>query len=829
MTESTAVRQLSGVHAGPGPDDVLDGVDLRIDPGERVAIIGANRSGKSTLAKVLAGTLEPSAGDVAGVGIAAAAGGIDDDDVDGERTLAERIARGEKDTGAVHRALEAVGLSAALAHRSLSDLSGAERYLVGVAAAMARATDLLIVDDAAALLDATSTRRLMSALADFRGALVVLSSDVRLAADLCPRVVLLSSGRVVADGLASDILTDPELLASAGVSLAASTSPSWLRRRSRRSIDARVTSRNRLAAGWAARQVEPDRIADEIAERIEQAFVAFHTEFQGMTRRASRRFAQREWGEHQRDAYDRLQLHRRCVEACVAAVQPLVADMDEPARRSVWVQARHRFAQDIAWRPDSELAETFFNSVSRRVFTMVGVDDDLEFRWFGGIVLPLVDPGQGEVATFRRRGTTTQLVAAVLASFELRGSWRDLERDAALVGHAIDRHLADAWESAMPVEVDMLRPVFYRNKGAYLVGRIRHLNRVSPLVLPLRSTDEGIVVDAVLLTENLTSRIFGFTRSYFHVDTEEPAAVIAFVKSLIPQKPVAELYTALGHNQHGKTQLFRGLYRHLQHSTDRFELARGVKGLVMTVFTLPSFDVVFKVIKDTFPPSKRTSRDQVMDKYRLVFAHDRVGRMVDAQAFENLSFPKNRFSEDLLEELALTASRSVEIGPTDVVIKHLYTERRVYPLDLYLSEMPEPQVRDAALDYGRAIKDLAAANIFPGDLFTKNFGVTRHGAVVFYDYDELAVLADCNFRALPEARDYDDELSADPWFPIGVDDVFPEEFAKFFRLPASVRNEFHLIHGDLCGVDFWQAMQHEHAAAEVPEFFPYPAEVRLPL
>lgn len=818
-----AVCELHGVHAGDG--EVLDGVDLRVMAGERLAVIGANRSGKSTLAGVIAGTKAPSAGTVERAGSVQL---VDARSGPGDGFVVEVIGGGGRDTGSVHRALEAVGLSANLAHQRAEELSGSERYLVALAAALTRSPELLLIDDAGAALDASSTRRLVAALGDYRGSLVVLSSDVRLAADLCSRVVLLSRGRIVADGPSSELLTDPELLGANGLQLPASTSPSWLRRRSRRSVDARVTSRTRLAATWASREVQADQVPAEVAERIEQAFVAFHTEFQGMTRRAARRFGQREWGEHQRDAHDRLQLHRRSVEACVAAVAPLVADLDEPAGRSAWVEARHRFAQDIAWRPDSELAETFFNSVSRRVFTMVGVDDDLEFRWFGGIILPLVDPGQGEVATFRRRGTTTQLVASVLNSFELKGSWRDLERDAALVGHAIDRHLADAWESAMPVEVDMLRPVFYRNKGAYLVGRIRHLNRVSPLVLPLRSTEEGIVVDAVLLTENLTSRIFGFTRSYFHVDTEEPAAVIAFVKSLVPQKPVAELYTALGHNQHGKTQLFRGLYRHLQHSTDRFELARGVKGLVMTVFTLPSFDVVFKVIKDTFPPSKRTSRDQVMEKYRLVFAHDRVGRMVDAQAFENLSFPKNRFSEDLLEELALTASRSVDIGPTDVIIKHLYTERRVYPLDLYLQEMPEDAVRDAAMDYGRAIKDLAAANIFPGDLFTKNFGVTRHGAVVFYDYDELAVLADCNFRKLPESRDYDDELSADPWFPIGVDDVFPEEFAKFFRLPASARDEFHRTHGDLCGVDFWLQMQSEHAAAEVPEFFPYPAEVRLP-
>ena len=251
------------------------------------------------------------------------------------------------------------------------------------------------------------------------------------------------------------------------------------------------------------------------------------------------------------------------------------------------------------------------------------------------------------------------------------------------------------------------------------------------------------------------------------------------------------------------------------------------RGMVMTVFTLPSFGVVFKVIKDTFPPSKRTSRAQVMEKYRLVFKHDRVGRMVDAQVFENLAFPRDRFTDDLLEELAADASRSVTITDTQVVIDHVYTERRVYPLDLYLREMPQPTARDAAIDYGYAIKDLCKANIFPGDLFTKNFGVTRHGSVVFYDYDELALLSDMNFREIPEAEHYEDEMSDQPWFSIGVDDVFPEEFRTFFKFPEGVRDAFEKRHGDLCEADTWRELQRQHQETPVPEFFPYPDEVRL--
>lgn len=827
MTEP--LLALSGIsHRYPDGAGLLD-LDLEVHAGDRIAVVGANGSGKTTLAGLLSGTITPTSGVISGsctlpddVGSAA------DLRIGDPRRSARQVLIELGVGDDAERAAQAVGLPAEVLDRAVGGLSGGERYRLAVAAQLIRKPPVLVLDAPTATLDARSTEALVSALADHRGALLLLSSDLTLAVEVCRRVVLLDDGAMVAAGEAVDVLTDAELLRQHGIQLPAAISPSWLRRRARRHGGAPAPTRSRLAATWAATGLpeEDTDYGSEIAHRIEQAFEAFHAEFQGITRRAARRFAAREFAQHQADAADRLLLHRRCVESCVSAVKPLLESFGDERQREVWVEARSEYAQSIAWRNDSELAETFFNSVSRRVFTMVGVDDDLEFRWFGGIALPVVDPGQGEVRTFRRRGTTAELVDAVLDSFDLRIGWADRWADAEVVAEAIEQHLSETWESTMPVEIDMLTPVFYRNRGAYLVGRIRHLNRVSPLIVPLRATDDGVRCDAVLLTENLTSRIFGFTRSYFHVDTQEPAAVVAFVKSLIPLKPVAELYTAIGHSAHGKASLFRAIYRHLTNSTDRFQPARGVKGMVMTVFTLPSFGVVFKVIKDTFPPSKRTSKAQVMEKYKLVFKHDRVGRMVDAQIFENLAFPRDRFTDELLDELALEAGRSVTITDSEVIIDHVYTERRVYPLDLYLKEMPTPQARAAAIDYGNAIKDLCAANIFPGDLFTKNFGVTRHGSVVFYDYDELALLEDVNFREIPEATSYEDEMLAEPWFPVGADDVFPEEFRKFFRLPVPVRDAFEDAHGDLCEVETWRRLQRQHVS-DIPEFFPYPTDVRL--
>ena len=732
----------------------LRGVSLRIDTGDRLAILGANGAGKSTLAKVIAGSLEPHSGTISGTCRRP-------DDVSTAldfrlgvpgRTVGDAVAH-ELSSAKVGEVLASVSLDASIADRRLSDISGGERYRLAVAIELARRRPLLVLDAPTSTLDTGSTRALLDGIRRFPGAVVVLSADLSLAVEACDRVIILDDGHVAAWGTPAEVLTDAELLRWHGLQLPAGLSPSWLRRRARGNRDADAPAGSTDAASWA-RSVRPNRaeLAEEIAVRIEQAFVAFHKEFKSLTGRAARRFALREFELHYQDAAERLDLHRKSIEQCVKFVKPLVTLYPQEDRRGIWVDARHHFANAIAWRPDSELAETFFNSVTRRVFTMVGVDDDLEFRWFGGIALPVVDPGQGEVNTFRRRGTTAELVESILATYEFRTAWADRTADAGAIARAVDAHVAQAWEASMPVEVDMLSPVFYRNRGAYLVGRIRHLNRVSPLVIALSSADDGIKADAVLLDENLTSRIFGFTRSYFHVDTQEPGAIVAFVKSLIPLKPVAELYTSIGYSGHGKTSLFRAIYRHLDNSTDRFEAARGVKGMVMNVFTLPSFGVVFKVIKDTFPPSKRTTRNQIREKYNLVFKHDRVGRMVDAQVFENLAFPRDRFADELLDELLAESADTVHVVGDQVIIDHVYTERRMYPLDLYLREMPLAQARAAVRDYGDAIKDLCAANIFPGDLFTKNFGVTRHGSVVFYDYDELALLEEMNFREIPQAR-----------------------------------------------------------------------------
>ena len=567
-----------------------------------------------------------------------------------------------------------------------------------------------------------------------------------------------------------------------------------------------------------------DPTARSGADAIHLAFDAYQREFRQITRRARSRFEGQAWGGMQQDARDRLDLYPRVITGVVADGRRILGERAQD--RSMWTRMRAAYSGAIAGRTDFELAETFFNSATRRIFDTVGVDPKIEYV-DSDFDAPPPPPDERVYRRYVLRGSVAALVRDLLGDYAYPLPYRDLDLDARRVAEEIEARRRAAW-GTRPVEaIEILKPVFYRNKGAYLIGRVVGGNRLMPLALALLHTDGGIAVDAALTTEDEVSIVFSFTHSYFHVDVERPHDTIHFLKSLMPLKRVAELYIALGYNKHGKTELYRDLLDHLRRTDERFEPTYGDRGMVMAVFTLHSLNIVFKVIKDTFDYPKVTTRPEVMQKYQLVFTHDRAGRLVDAQEFEHLAFDRARFAPELLDELRTVAPSTVTVTGEQVVIKHLYTERRVTPLNLYLREVDEHSAREAVLDYGQAIKDLAATNIFPGDLLLKNFGVTRHGRVIFYDYDELCRVTDCNFRDMPRPQDLDEEMSSEPWFYVGDKDVFPEEFLRFLGFSGPLREVFLAAHGDLLTADFWRKMQARHNAGEIMDIFPYKQSRRL--
>lgn len=553
----------------------------------------------------------------------------------------------------------------------------------------------------------------------------------------------------------------------------------------------------------------------EAAEAIGSAWERYVAGFEEITRRARRRFEQRDWVGSGADATERLTLYRVHLDAAVADVRDILGDAVMERTRWTAVKAEHERRR--AGRADAELVRTFFNSVTRRIFSTVGVDPSMEYL---EPFAPTPDAAALDrlIATYHAPRVDGDLVRRILLSCHWAVPYAQLAEDAELVARIVAEKLGGADQ---PVTVEMLRPVFFRNKGAYLVGRIRRTDEVRPLVLPLIHAERGIVVDAVLMTENEASVVFGFSWSYFRVEVPHPRAMVEFLGSIMPYKRVDELYTAIGFNKHGKTELFQSLVRHLAEPDARFAFAEGDEGMVMAVLTLPPFNVVFKIIKDSFGAPKNTTRAAVMEKYHFVFVRDRVGRLADAQEFEHLDFPRRCFPDELLEYLLSVASATVRVEGDRVVVRHLYTERRVIPLNLFLRDAEPEAARDAVIDYGTAIKDLAAADIFTGDMLLKNFGVTRNGRVICYDYDELCLLSECNFRRIPRAMTEEDELAAEPWFHVGEHDVFPEEFRAFLVPPGRLRDTFLVAHGDLLGVEFWHGVQQRLRAGEVVDVFPY--------
>lgn len=567
-------------------------------------------------------------------------------------------------------------------------------------------------------------------------------------------------------------------------------------------------------------------LARQGARAIYGAFNAFHAFYKEITRRAQSRFESQDWhGAHQ-DALQRLELYKIIVDRIVKDIHLLLKQ--ETYDRRIWSCMKQHYSEMIAGRNDIEIAETFFNSITRRIFSTVGVDPRIEFV-DSDFAFPPDYHQFNESRVYPSRPALEELIKQLLMDLELNVEFPDLPVYLRIISEEIRQHLQEKWKDTQFDHLEVLESLFYRNKAAYVIGRFVRGDQILPLVLPLIHNNRGVVVDAVLMAPSEASIVFSFTRSYFQVTTERPRNLVNFLKSLMPHKPLSELYTSIGYHKHGKTELYRSLLNHLRNSDDQFEIAQGEKGMVMVVFTLPSYPVVFKIIKDEFAHPKSTTREKVKEKYRLVFKHDRAGRLVDAQEFEHLKFDKNRFKPELLKELLNVAGRTVQVEKDSVVIHHLYTERRLRPLSLHVNEVEEAKAREVVIDFGNCIKDLARVNIFPGDVLLKNFGVTRHGRVVFYDYDELALLTDCNFRKLPPPRDLDDELSPSPWFHVGENDIFPEEFRTFLGLQGTLRDLFLEHHQDLFDVNFWKGMQEHHRAGEILDIFPYPQKKRLHL
>lgn len=556
--------------------------------------------------------------------------------------------------------------------------------------------------------------------------------------------------------------------------------------------------------------------------RLRQGFEDYHARFAGLTARARQHFETANWQQARADAVLRIGLYDACIDSTIKALRHQVA-----VDHQLWSQVRDHFAADIAGLLDRELYKTWFNTLARRMLAIDEVDAQVEFMAMD------IEPSDAITHPVARHTYAVSEIRPADAFVRLLGDvqfdipYAHQLRCAAAIAVRLQDDLAH-WGNQALRSIELLETVFYRERRAYLVGRVFGEHRFSPCVIALVNEGGQIRADAVLSKRGDVAHLFGVSRSYFMADLATVGDAVVFLRSLLPGKPVDEIYTVLGRAKQGKTERYRAFFSHLQQQPSELLVhADGTPGMVMAVFTLPSYPLVFKIIRDRFGWQKAMSRQDVQDKYALVFQSDRIGRLLDAQAYRQLRIPAARFAPALRQELLEGCSQSVRADGQDLVISLCYVQRRFRPLNLYLREQSAEAQREAALDYAQAIVDLACNNLFPGDMLLKNFGVSRHGRAVFYDYDELCRVSDCNFRAWPAPRNDEEAMADEPWFHVAANDVFPERFAFFMGLPAGLLAVVRERHGQLFDPAWWQGLQQRFAQGQYPDMPPYPRQARL--
>ncbi len=542
--------------------------------------------------------------------------------------------------------------------------------------------------------------------------------------------------------------------------------------------------------------------AKDYAAVIAEQFRLYNEEFGRITRRAALNFLAEDWHTAQLDAVARIELYELRVAraVCAAAEQIQAKRTDVP----LWIEIKRAYEVIVARRPDSDFYRTFFNSVTRDLFGTVGVNPEVEF------CATSVGRASGTVPirVYRVGTSLPTAVREILTDLPFGAVIEDADAAVHRISAEIGRYFESGRNRGHPESIELIEPLFYRDTHAFVVGRLIGDGSITPLVLAFTNSPKGVQVDAVMLSRADVGSVFGYARSYFHVDLPVVSAAITLLRSFMPRKSIDELYTVLGRAKQGKTERYFNLQRHLDKSIDSFVHAPGERGLVMIVFTLPSHDLVFKVIRDRFGAPKTSTREDVIERYQFVFRHDRAGRLVDAQEFKRLRLPRARFMPALAEELLNEARESCRIEGEDLIVEHCYIERRLRPLNLYLREAEPAAAESAIIDYGNALRDLAASNVFPGDLLLKNFGVTSHGRVIFYDYDEICLVSDCVFRDLPRATCEEEETSGEPWFHYGPRDVFPEQWLPFLSIPPALTPVFIRQHADLLTAAWWRNLGH---------------------
>ena len=568
-------------------------------------------------------------------------------------------------------------------------------------------------------------------------------------------------------------------------------------------------------------------VARKLARSVFAGFEAMFSQFLNITLGAQSRFEQRQYHSVQSAMRERLQVYEREVKNVSEAVR--VIAYAEHTCPQTWQLAKNIYGDMVQNHENKPIAHTFFNS------TFGAIWDDKKIRTVHLFVLKAKyrsEPRSYEslVSRVSLHNGFNNAVKTLITNQVFRVPFSHLERDVATLQSTLMQGAKQQCKQVYELinlndgYIEYANSLFFRNKACYLIGRCIAKNGDNmPFAIAILNTDEGLKLDAVMMGADQLSLLFGFARTYFMVDTDKPARYVDYLSVLMPHKQRFELFNAIGFIKHAKTEFYRHKVDTTKNSPANFKYvtAPGTPGMVMLVFTIEGLDYVYKVIKDKFSAPKTATKAQVKEKYNFVKQADRVGRLVDTHEFRYLAFDLSRFSDELLEQMKSQIGSSMVISGKALILKHVYVERKMTPLNLYITQCDNKTLERVMHDYGKAIKELAGANIFPGDMLMKNFGVTRWGRVVFYDFDEICPLTDCNFREVPQTQNALEELSRNSYFDIAENDIFPSQFKVFFSANEIAFNYFNNKHSNLFLATFWQGCQQQVHNGYLPDVYPY--------
>ncbi|WP_165727378.1 bifunctional isocitrate dehydrogenase kinase/phosphatase [Pseudoalteromonas sp. 31A1] len=568
-------------------------------------------------------------------------------------------------------------------------------------------------------------------------------------------------------------------------------------------------------------------VASKLARSVFAGFEAMFSQFLNITLGAQSRFEQRQYHSVQSAMRERLQVYEREVKNVSEAVRVIAyAELTCP---QTWQLAKNIYGDMVENHENKPIAHTFFNS------TFGAIWDDKKIRTVHLFVLKAKyrsEPRSYEslVSRVSLHNGFNNAVKTLITNQVFRVPFSHLERDVATLQSTLMQGSKQQCKQVYELinlndgYIEYANSLFFRNKACYLIGRCIAKNGDNmPFAIAILNTDEGLKLDAVMMGADQLSLLFGFARTYFMVDTDKPARYVDYLSVLMPHKQRFELFNAIGFIKHAKTEFYRHKVDTTKNSPANFKYvtAPGTPGMVMLVFTIEGLDYVYKVIKDKFSAPKTATKAQVKEKYNFVKQADRVGRLVDTHEFRYLAFDLSRFSDELLEQMKSQIGSSMVISGKALILKHVYVERKMTPLNLYINQCDNKTLERVMHDYGKAIKELVGANIFPGDMLMKNFGVTRWGRVVFYDFDEICPLTDCNFREVPQTQNALEELSSHSYFDIAENDIFPSQFKVFFSANELAFNYFNNEHSHLFLAPFWQGCQQQIHNGYLPDVYPY--------